>query len=129
MNVPAFNEIWSEILGEKIIKKHRQYGDSLEDPILVFNGIMNNQLLIDVRLDDKLSRLRQLDNEDPKYWSEIREIVAYLMWKLVLKEEEEREETNNNSGHERNEVESPKDTGKIRRGSVRNFIIRGLPNK
>lgn len=109
MNVPAFNEIWDEILTDKIIKKHRQYGDSLEDPLLVFNGIMNNQLLIDVRLDDKLSRLRMLSNEDPKYWSEIKEVIAYLMWKLVLKEEEERE-AKSNSGYQRRKVKSPEDT-------------------
>ena len=31
-----------------------------------------------------------LDDTDEKYWSEIKEIIAYMMWKLYLKKEEER---------------------------------------
>ena len=90
MNVPTFNEIWDEILSNKIIKKHRQYGNSLEDPALTFNKIDDLQLLINIRLDDKLKRMEMLDDTDEKYWSEIKEIIAYMMWKLYLKKEEER---------------------------------------
>lgn len=126
MNVPDFNEVWDEILSEKIIKKHRQYGDSLEDPALIFNGIMNNQLLIDVRLDDKLSRIRTLSNEDPKYWSEIREIVAYLMWKLVLNKQEIRDERNSSSSDRqpRDTMQSPISTGEGIDRFIRNIVIR-----
>ena len=90
MNVPTFNEIWDEILSNKIIKKHKQYGNSLEDPALTFNKIDDLQLLINIRLDDKLKRMELLDDTDEKYWSEIKEIIAYLMWKLYLKKEEEK---------------------------------------
>lgn len=90
MNVPTFNELWDEILSDKIIKKHKQYGNSLEDPALTFNKIDDIQLLINIRLDDKLKRMEMLDDTDEKYWSEIKEIIAYMMWKLYLKKEEER---------------------------------------
>lgn len=92
MNVPTFNEIWDEILSKKIIQKNKQYGNSLEDPALTFNKIDDIQLLINIRLDDKLKRMEMLDDTDEKYWSEIREIIAYMMWKLYLKDEADKKE-------------------------------------
>jgi hypothetical protein len=83
--VAFFNEIWDEILSEKIIKKNNQYGDSLEEPLMIFNDYPDIQQLVDIRIDDKLSRIRVLPCDDPKYWSELKEIVAYMVWKLYLK--------------------------------------------
>jgi hypothetical protein len=95
MNVPTFNEIWDEILSKKIIQKNKQYGNSLEEPALTFNKIDDLQLLINIRLDDKLKRMEMLDDTDEKYWSEIKEIIAYLMWKLYVKKEADLFENNN----------------------------------
>ena len=124
MHVPIFNELWDEILSEKIIKKHKQYGNSLEDPALTFNKIDDLQLLINIRLDDKLKRMELLDDTDEKYWSEIKEIIAYLMWKLYLKKEEKRfkwdktmdivweAEDAGNNRQQGDEEQSSKDIGK-----------------
>lgn len=37
------------------------------------------ELLISVRLDDKMGRLKQLDRNSDKYDSELKEIVGYLL--------------------------------------------------
>lgn len=92
MKVPIFNDIWDEILSKKIIQKNKQYGNSLQEPALTFNKIDDIQLLINIRLDDKLKRMEMLDDTDEKYWSEIQEIIAYMMWKLYLKEEADKKE-------------------------------------
>jgi len=127
MNVPTFNEIWSRILSKKIIQKNKQYGDSILDPALIFNQYEDNQLLINIRLDDKLSRMSKLNSDDPKYWSEIEEIIAYLMWKLYMKEEAERADNYRQQG---DEEQSPEDPGEDDddRGYLRFLGIRRLPD-
>jgi hypothetical protein len=84
--IERMNKTLDDILAEKIIKKNDQYGSSIDSPLNVFNDLMNPQLLINIRIDDKLSRLRMLVEDDPKYWSEVKEIIAYLLWKIVLHE-------------------------------------------
>jgi hypothetical protein len=128
MNVPTFNEIWDEILSKKIIQKHKQYGNSLEDPALTFNKIDDLQLLINIRLDDKLKRMEMLDDTDEKYWSEIKEIIAYMMWKLYLKKEAERADNNRQQG---DEEQGSKDPGEDDddRGYLRFLGLRRLPDK
>ena len=79
MYVPDINEIWDEILSEKMIKKNRQYGNSVYDEDTIFSGIGDPEELIKIRLDDKMRRLKTLDTESDKYDSELMEIVAYLM--------------------------------------------------
>lgn len=125
MNVPTFNEIWDEILSKKIIQKHKQYGNSLEDPALTFNKIDDLQLLINIRLDDKLKRMEMLDDTDEKYWSEIKEIIAYMMWKLYLKKEAERADYNRQQG---NEEQGSEDFGEddIPEGYLRFLGVRRL---
>lgn len=127
MNVPTFNEIWDEILSEKIIKKNKQYGNSIEEPVMVFNHYsVFPQDLIDVRVDDKLSRIRELADDDPKYWSEIQEIIAYLMWKLYLKKEAERAD---NYRQQRDTEQSSEDIGEGPEGFLSFLGLRRLPNK
>ena len=79
MMVPDLNEIWDEILSEKIIKKNKQYGNSVYDTDTIFSSVGDPEELIKIRLDDKMRRLKTLDPESPKYDSELMEIVAYLM--------------------------------------------------
>lgn len=128
MKVPIFNDIWDEILSKKIIQKNKQYGNSLQEPALTFNKIDDIQLLINIRLDDKLKRMEMLDDTDEKYWSEIKEIIAYMMWKLYLKKEAERADNYRQPG---DEEQSSEDTGEDDddRGYLRFFGLRRLPDK
>jgi hypothetical protein len=129
MNVPTFNEIWDEILSQKIIKKHKQYGNSLEEPALTFNKIDDLQLLINIRLDDKLKRMEMLDDTDDKYWSEIKEIIAYMMWKLYLKKEAERfADSDRQQGDKEQSSEDPGEDYDDR-GYLRFLGLRRLPDK
>ena len=79
MMVPDITEIWEKILSEKMIKKNRQYGNSVYDMDTIFSGIGDPEELIKIRLDDKMRRLKTLDPDSDKYDSELMEIVAYLM--------------------------------------------------
>jgi len=96
MYVPDINEIWDEILSEKMIKKNRQYGNSVYDEDTIFSGVGDPEELINIRLDDKMRRLKTLDNKSDKYDSELMEIVAYLMhllnWRRNSGKYEEKEE-------------------------------------
>ena len=96
MYVPDINEIWDEILSEKMIKKNRQYGNSVYDEDTIFSGIGDPEELIKIRLDDKMRRLKTLDPASSKYDSELMEIVAYLMhllnWRRNSGKYEEEEE-------------------------------------
>lgn len=119
--------IFQNILNEKIIKKNEQYGSSIDDPINIFNNIKDSQLLIDVRLDDKLSRMQSLTSDDPKYWSEIKEIIAYLLWKIVLHEREVKDEScSGNNRYEGIQIESSEDTGKEPERVIHDAIRRRL---
>lgn len=77
--VPHLNELWDEILSEKIIKKNKQYGNSVYDTDTIFSSVGDPEELIKIRLDDKMRRLKTLDPESPKYDSELMEIIAYIM--------------------------------------------------
>ena len=119
-------DIWMEILKEKIIKKNAQYGNSVYDVDTVFSSIGDPEELIKIRLDDKMRRLKTLDPESPKYDSELMEIVAYIMHLLNWRRNSE---TNSNSRYEGDEVKSPQDTGEIYNNPLRTIIIRRLSNK
>ena len=91
--VPHINELWDEILSEKIIKKNRQYGNSVYDTDTIFSSVGDPEELIKIRLDDKMRRLKTLDPESPKYDSELMEIIAYIIhllnWRRNSGKEEE----------------------------------------
>lgn len=132
VEVFRFNEIWDEILSKKIIKKNKQYGNSIQEPALVFNDIDDVEALIKIRLDDKLARMKSLDATSEKYDSELKEIVAYLMWLLVVRQKEAKNgetEDRNSNGYE---GVSLKDSGNISQEHadfVRNIAVRRLSNK
>jgi hypothetical protein len=73
------DKIVHEIVTEKLVKKNKKYGDSIYDPQTIFNDIDDPEVLINVRLDDKMGRLKQLDKSSDKYDSELLEIVGYLL--------------------------------------------------
>lgn len=72
-------KIMDEILEEKLVKKNKKYGDSIYDPQVVFNKLADPEVLIGVRLDDKLGRIKLMSTNDPKYDSDLKEIVGYLL--------------------------------------------------
>lgn len=72
-------KIMDEILEEKLVKKNKKYGDSIYDPQVIFNKLADPEVLIGVRLDDKLGRIKLMDLKDPKYNSDLKEIVGYLL--------------------------------------------------
>lgn len=85
-------DIWMEILKEKIIKKNAQYGNSVYDVDTVFSAVGDPEELIKIRLDDKMRRLKTLDPESSKYDSELMEIVAYIMHLLNWRRNSGKEE-------------------------------------
>jgi len=69
----------AEIIETKLVEKNKKYGDSIYDPQNIFNELNDPELLISIRLDDKMGRLNQLDKSSDKYDSELMEIVGYLL--------------------------------------------------
>jgi hypothetical protein len=129
-----------DIIENKIVKKHEQYGSSLEEPALIFNSLTSDrQALINLRIDDKLKRIEQLDPKEDKYWSEIEEIIAYLLWKLKLKKDEENficvpfeglfNEKSCNCGQQGNKVKSSEDIRKESERTIRYLGFWGLPSQ
>ena len=74
-----------EILKEKIIKKNAQYGNSITEPALILNDNDDIEMLASIRADDKLARMKTLDKNSDKYDSELKELVAYIMWILYIR--------------------------------------------
>ncbi len=84
-------EIVSEIIQTKLVEKNQKYGDSIYDPQTIFNWVGDPELLISVRLDDKMGRLKQLDRDSDKFDSELMEIVGYLLLLLNWRKNHESE--------------------------------------
>lgn len=125
--VPHINDIWDEILSEKIIKKNRQYGNSVYDTDTIFSSIGDPEELIKIRLDDKMRRLKTLDPNSDKYDSEIKEIIAYLIHLLNWRRNSG--ESTSSNRHEGEQVESTRDIREVSGNCVCPISLRGLPNK
>jgi hypothetical protein len=125
MIVEKFNSLWDEILSKKIIRKNKQYGNSIEEPALIFNDIDDPSILIRARIDDKLARLKVLDKDSEKYPSEVKELIAYLMWELVMLDEK----YTDSDRHEGNKVKSAKDIRKVCDSHLPTLGLRRLPDK
>lgn len=69
---------------DMLIAKNQAYGNSFADPVGVFAGNMNPQEQLNVRIDDKLKRIKNgnpgIDHEDT-----VLDLVGYLILKLVLR--------------------------------------------
>ena len=71
-----------EDVADFLIEKNRQYGDSAINPVRVFSGASDIEQ-INVRMDDKLSRIRTSkpeDQEDARL-----DLVGYLILDMVKK--------------------------------------------
>ena len=71
---------------ELLLAKNREYGNSAMEPINVFSGLDAVQQ-IDVRIDDKLSRIRSIRKLDEVKISEDTEqdLIGYLILKRVAR--------------------------------------------
>lgn len=118
-------DIWMEILKEKIIKKNAQYGNSVYDTDTIFSSIGDPEELIKIRLDDKMRRLKTLDPESPKYDSELMEIVAYIMHLINWR----RNSGRNSDRHEGDKKQGSKDIGEICERYLSTLGLRRLPGK
>ena len=72
-------------LKELLLEKNRKYGDSALNPVRIFSKASTLEQL-KVRMDDKLSRLQNAqddDDEDP-----ITDLIGYLvLYKVALKQQ------------------------------------------
>ena len=128
--VPHLTEIWDEILSEKIIKKNKQYGNSVYDTDTIFSSIGDPEELIKIRLDDKMRRLKTLDPESPKYDSELMEIIAYLMHLLNWRRNSgDKKETTDNSGYKRDAQQTAEYLRKVCDSHLPTLGLRRLSNK
>ena len=136
MYVPDITEIWDEILSEKMIKKNRQYGNSVYDEDTIFGDSSDVEELIKVRLDDKLRRMKTLSSFDKKYDSELMEIVAYIMhllnWRRnsgKYEEIEENKETSDSDRYERNAEQVTDFIREVCDSHLPTLGLRRLPDK
>ncbi len=69
---------------DMLLSKNQAYGNSFSDPVGVFAGNMNPMDQLNVRIDDKLKRIK---NGDPGFNGEDTEldIIGYLILKQVLR--------------------------------------------
>lgn len=79
-----------ETFYELLVAKNRKYGDAALNPVQTFSSVPPIEL-INVRLDDKLSRIRNRQNdedEDPEL-----DLLGYLVLKQIAKMRATRTET------------------------------------
>jgi hypothetical protein len=84
---------------DMLIEKNRAYGDSAVNPVRIFAKGMTVEQMINVRMDDKLSRLVRGDatafGESPE-----KDLMGYLVLKRVAQRvEQEKAQANNGAAH------------------------------
>lgn len=71
---------------DMLLEKNRKYGDSAINPVRCFSKASPSEQLL-VRLDDKLSRIRNAqtdDDEDP-----INDLIGYLILLKIAKQQQQ----------------------------------------
>lgn len=68
---------------EILIEKNRKYGNSALDPVRVFSKASPDEQIL-VRMDDKLSRIRNRQNDDDE--DPFVDLLGYLILYLAQKE-------------------------------------------
>lgn len=74
---------------EILIEKNRKYGNSALDPVRVFSKASPEEQIL-VRMDDKLSRIRNRQNDDDE--DPFVDLIGYLVLYLARKELEASDE-------------------------------------
>lgn len=72
-----------EELGEFLVEKNKSYGNSAAEPVGIFAKRLDPLAQIDVRIDDKLSRL-QKGTEYPGD-DTVKDLAGYLILHMVVK--------------------------------------------
>lgn len=67
-------------IAELLIEKNRKYGNAVLDPIRVFSKLPPREQLW-VRLDDKLSRIKNRQNDDDE--DPVKDTIGYLILELI----------------------------------------------
>jgi hypothetical protein len=86
-DAPSGIDIVREVLSvlETLIEKNAQYGDSALEPIGIMHG--GSALdAIDVRIDDKLSRLKRGVDDDPE--DVLLDLVGYIILRRIAQRRE-----------------------------------------
>ena len=74
-------------IGQLLIAKNQQYGDSVNNPIRLFSKL-DSQAGVRVRIDDKLSRLARGNDSIESDMDIIDDFIGYLvMLKLIMEDE------------------------------------------
>lgn len=87
-DAPSGAEIMREVLevGRLLLEKNAQYGDSALEPIGMMSGADAVEA-IDVRLDDKFSRLKRGVNDDPE--DVLLDIIGYIVLRRIASNRQE----------------------------------------
>ena len=73
-------------VGELLINKNEQYGDSVNNPIRLFSKL-DSQAGVRVRIDDKLSRLARGNDSIESDMDIVDDLIGYLvMLKMIMEE-------------------------------------------
>ena len=74
-------------VGELLVNKNEQYGDSVNNPIRLFSKL-DSQAGVRVRIDDKLSRLARGNDSIESDMDIVDDLIGYLvMLKLIMEDE------------------------------------------
>jgi len=71
-----------EVICQMLLKKNRMYGDSAVHPIRIFSKADTIEQ-INVRIDDKISRIKSSQSDDMETSEE--DLIGYLILKRVAK--------------------------------------------
>lgn len=82
-------DIWNECedIAKLLVEKNRKYGDSASNPIRVFSKAPPVEQL-KVRVDDKLSRLRNAQEDEDE--DVVKDLIGYLILYRVVQKQSER---------------------------------------
>lgn len=83
-------EIECDCIKELLLDKNRKYGNSALEPLRIFSS-SDPMEMIRIRIDDKLSRIKNTKNDDED--AEL-DLIGYLILKRVLAILEEEKEPN-----------------------------------
>ena len=74
---------------EMLLAKNRKYGNSVLEPVRIFSKADTYEQ-IRVRLDDKLSRLRNAQSDEDE--DVIKDLIGYLVFLVIAREQREQSE-------------------------------------